>query len=98
MAAAALFLSLLVALHVFKPEVDPSWRMISDYELGRYGFVMVLAFVSLRSAPLVCSSPSGRMSILLPAPLDSAVCWPVRLPCLVLASLQPIRSPRPLTS
>jgi Protein of unknown function (DUF998) len=47
MGAAALFLFLLVALHVVKPEVDPSWRMISDYELGRYGFVMVLAFVSL---------------------------------------------------
>jgi hypothetical protein len=47
MAAAALFLLLLAALHVLKPEVDPSWHMISDYEIGRYGFVMVLAFVSL---------------------------------------------------
>jgi Protein of unknown function (DUF998) len=47
MAAAALFVLLLAALHVLKPEVDPAWRMISDYELGRYGFVMVLAFGSL---------------------------------------------------
>jgi Protein of unknown function (DUF998) len=46
-AAAALFLLLLAALHVLEPEIDPAWRMISDYELGRYGAVMVLAFVSL---------------------------------------------------
>ncbi len=46
-AAAALFLLLLAALHLLEPEIDPSWHMISDYELGRYGFVMVLAFFSL---------------------------------------------------
>jgi hypothetical protein len=46
-AAAALFLLLLAALHLLEPEVDPSWHMISDYELGRYGYVMSLAFLSL---------------------------------------------------
>jgi hypothetical protein len=46
-AAAATFLVLLVALHLIKPEVDPSWRMVSEYEIGRYGWVMVLAFLSL---------------------------------------------------
>ncbi len=46
-AAAATFVLLLAALHFIKPEVDPSWRMVSEYGIGRYGWVMVLAFLSL---------------------------------------------------
>ena len=34
LAAGALFLVLLVVLHILKPEYDPSWRMISEYEIG----------------------------------------------------------------
>ena len=45
--AAAAFLTLLVALHFLKPELDPSWRFVSEYSIGRHGWVMVLAFVSL---------------------------------------------------
>lgn len=45
--AAAAFLVLLAALHFIKPEFDPSWNMISQYEIGRYGWVMQLAFLSL---------------------------------------------------
>ena len=43
-AGTALFLILLAALHVLEPEFDPSWRMISEYELGGYGWMMQLAF------------------------------------------------------
>lgn len=46
-AAAATFLALLAALHVLKPELDPSWHVISEYAIGRYGWLMVLAFLSL---------------------------------------------------
>ena len=46
-AAAATFLILLAALHLIKPELDPSWRVISEYEIGRYGWIMMLAFLSL---------------------------------------------------
>jgi hypothetical protein len=49
-AAAATFLVLLVALHYLKPRLDPSWRMVSEYEIGRYGWVMVVAFLSLASS------------------------------------------------
>ncbi|MDQ3911094.1 MAG: DUF998 domain-containing protein [Actinomycetota bacterium] len=49
-AGAATFLALLIALHFIKPELDPSWRMVSEYELGRYGWVMMLAFLSLASS------------------------------------------------
>ena len=41
---AAAFLSILVLLHFLEPEFDPSWRMISEYALGRYGWMMSLAF------------------------------------------------------
>ena len=46
-AAAAMFPVLLAALHLIKPELDPSWRMISEYEIGSYGWVMSLAFLCL---------------------------------------------------
>jgi hypothetical protein len=46
-AAAATFLVLLAALHFIKPELGPSWRVISEYALGDYGWIMVLAFLSL---------------------------------------------------
>jgi hypothetical protein len=46
-AAAATFLILLGALHLIKPELDPSWRVISEYVIGRYGWIMVLTFLSL---------------------------------------------------
>jgi hypothetical protein len=41
---AATFLALLFLLHFLEPEFDPSWRVISEYELGRYGWMMTLAF------------------------------------------------------
>jgi hypothetical membrane protein len=47
LAAVVLFLILLAALHFIEPEFDPSKRLISEYELGRYGWMMSLAFFSL---------------------------------------------------
>jgi hypothetical protein len=46
-AGAATFLVLLTALHFIKPELDPSWRFISEYAIGDSGWIMVLAFLSL---------------------------------------------------
>jgi hypothetical protein len=40
----AAFLAILFLLHFLEPEFDPTWRMISEYELGRYGWMMTLAF------------------------------------------------------
>lgn len=37
---------LLVSLHVISPEFDPSWRVISEYALGDYGWVLSLMFVA----------------------------------------------------
>jgi hypothetical protein len=50
--AAGLFLVLLAVLHILKPDYDPSWRMMSEYAIGRFGWVMQLAFFSLSIASL----------------------------------------------
>jgi Protein of unknown function (DUF998) len=47
LAAAATFVVLLAALHFIKPGLDPSWHFISEYAIGDYGWIMVLAFLSL---------------------------------------------------
>jgi hypothetical protein len=44
LAFGGVFLALLALLHLFKRELDPSWRMISEYEIGRFGWLMRLAF------------------------------------------------------
>jgi hypothetical protein len=46
-AAAAMSLVLLAALHVLSPELDPSWRMVSEYASGNYGWVLALMFLSM---------------------------------------------------
>ncbi len=38
---------LVVALHFLKPELDPSWHFISEYAVGRHGWMMMLAFLFL---------------------------------------------------
>ena len=42
---------LIALLHVLEPEYDPSWRMISEYSLGRHGWVMRVAFVTMAISP-----------------------------------------------
>ncbi|HEX6540989.1 MAG TPA: DUF998 domain-containing protein [Ktedonobacterales bacterium] len=44
---AALSLALLAALHILSPELDPSWRMVSEYALGQYGWVLSLMFLTM---------------------------------------------------
>ncbi len=39
-------LALLAALHILSPEFDPSWRMVSEYANGQYGWVLSLMFAS----------------------------------------------------
>jgi hypothetical protein len=44
--AAVASLIFLAALHILSPEFDPSWRMVSEYALGSYGWVLLLMFLS----------------------------------------------------
>ncbi len=48
--AAALALIALAALHILKPEVHPSRTMISQYALGRHGWVMAVCFAAFAAA------------------------------------------------
>jgi uncharacterized protein DUF998 len=41
---ASAFLVILFLLHFLEPEIDPSRRLISEYETGRFGWMMSLAF------------------------------------------------------
>lgn len=45
-AAAGTALLLLASLHVLSPEFDPSWRVVSEYANGRYGWALSLMFAS----------------------------------------------------
>ena len=45
--AGVLFALLLGSLHLLEPEFDPTWRFISEYMLGKFGWMMSLAFVAI---------------------------------------------------
>jgi len=68
---AALALLTLAALHILKPEVHPSRNMISQYALGRHGWLMALCFAAFAAASaclvgaLIATVPSllGRIGL-----------------------------------
>jgi hypothetical protein len=88
-AAAVLALIAFAALHVLKPEVSPSRNMISQYALGRHGWVMALFFGAFAAATACLSAAlvvqaqalSGRLGLafLLAAAvgLAMAACFPM---------------------
>src|SRR6266498_794552 len=39
-------LILLATLHILSPEFDPSWRMVSEYALGSYSWLLSLMFLA----------------------------------------------------
>jgi hypothetical protein len=45
LACAVATVLLLASLHVLSPEFSPSWRVISEYALGQYGWVLSMMFV-----------------------------------------------------
>lgn len=45
--ATVTFVALLLLLHFLKSDLDPSWHFISEYEIGRYGWIMQVAFLAL---------------------------------------------------
>jgi hypothetical protein len=60
-AAALLAIAALAALHVLKPDVRPSSTMISQYALGRFGWMMALCFASFAAASAcLCIALFGR--------------------------------------
>ncbi len=45
--SAAVSLALLALLHVLSPEYAPSWRMVSEYANGNFGWVLTLTFFAM---------------------------------------------------
>lgn len=52
-----LFATSLLTLRVVEPEFDPTWRFVSEYTLGRAGWLMTVAFITL-SASLIGTAVS----------------------------------------
>ena len=75
--AIAVAIGLVVLLHFLEPEFDPSWRMLSEYSLGRYGVLMRVAFIA------------GGTSVIAVAGALSGSAWPWSLG-LVLVAIGPI--------
>ena len=48
-------LVIVALLHVVKPELDPSWRFVSEYAVGRLGWLMTLGFLTWAASCLALS-------------------------------------------
>lgn len=46
-AGGGICLALVALLHLLKPELDPSWRFVSEYAVGQHGWVMGVGFFAL---------------------------------------------------
>ena len=45
--AGVICVALILILHFVEPGYDPSWRMISEYSVGRHGWIMRIAFIAM---------------------------------------------------
>lgn len=70
--ASATFLVLLAALHLIKPELDPSWRFVSEYAIGPYGWLLRIAFFALA---LSCLAGSQLARLQVPTTADRIGAW-----------------------
>lgn len=50
LASATLFILLLALLIIIQPEIDPSWRFVSEHAVGRYGWLMSIAFLAMAAS------------------------------------------------
>jgi hypothetical protein len=66
-ASSAISLLCLLLLHFFSPEFEPSWRMVSEYALGNYPWLVSLFFIfwglsSLMLASLLWKNVTSKAS------------------------------------
>ena len=45
---------LLILLHFLKPDFDPSWRMVSEYAIGDWGWAMHITFILFAASSFSC--------------------------------------------
>lgn len=48
--SATLFILLLALLIIIQPEIDPSWRFVSEHAVGRHGWLMSIAFLAIAAS------------------------------------------------
>src|SRR5438045_9728591 len=51
----------ILLMHVLRPDYTPASHMISDYAVGRYGWVMATAFLALSCGNLMLLLGLGRI-------------------------------------
>jgi hypothetical protein len=61
MIALGLFIVILLALHVLRADLNPVERMMSEYAVGDYGYLMTLAFVALAVATIALVSALAQI-------------------------------------
>lgn len=49
------FLAVVTLMHVIAPELEPSWRFVSEYAIGPLGWVMTLGFLAWATSCLALS-------------------------------------------
>ncbi|BCW68410.1 hypothetical protein NicSoilB4_31730 [Arthrobacter sp. NicSoilB4] len=90
--AVAVSILLVVALHKLEPEFDPSWRMLSEYSLGKYGVLMRMAFIlggtAVAASGVALWPPAGFLAVGLPV----VALGPIGA---VFVDTDPITTPRP---
>ena len=94
--SAALAISTLAALHILKPDVSPSRNMISQYALGRHGWVMAVCFAAFTaaSACLFAALVTQASSFLIRIGLTFLLLAAVGLAMTARFRMDPVSTPR----
>ena len=46
------------SLHILSPEFDPTWRVVSEYALGKFGWALAILFLSWAFGSWALAMPS----------------------------------------
>lgn len=87
-AAAYAVAVIIVSLHAIKPELDPSWRFISEYAIGRHGWIMKLAFLLWAASCAALALALRREVHTVPGKTGVTILW-ITAAALVVAGLFP---------
>jgi hypothetical protein len=79
---------IVVALHAIKPEFEPSWRFVSEYAIGRQGWIMKLAFLIWAASCAALAFALSRETLPRRGRIGIALLWLVAV-ALVFAGVFP---------
>lgn len=90
--AVAVAVFLVIALHDLEPEFDPSWRMLSEYSLGKHGLIMRIAFILGGTAVMASGVALWQSAGFLSAGLPLVALGPIGA---AFIDTDPVTTPRP---